>query len=696
MRYESLISKNNLELAWRRINAGTSPAYKRYFRQVYLAYEFGLEENLRHLNASLRGPWLPTPPSREYTPKPSGLLRPLSLLSLEDQIVYQAVANTYAEKLRTRRSGVEDLVAFSNVLNPDDKTIFFIRDWRSSYRAFRNKIEELYDSGLRWIAFFDLSAFYDTISHELLIKMVSPRGGNARTWEQVRGWLQCWSATPSSTPYHHGIPQGPLASGFLSECLLLPIDEQMRDAGIAYVRYVDDIRLLANSELRLREAIVQLEHSCRELGLIPHADKFAVQEAKSVDEAVGSLPSLAIEQDKKPWLSSEDAEKTLKDALEGRPQHIKDKSRTRFVFFRAEKSAKLLTYCLRLLPRHPEHVDAFVSYLSNYASSKRIENALIDLLEKGMPYDYVKGELWLVLSRIASDNCLRKMAALAKNDAFGKNSSITLRWGALSFLLRCEQIGHVRITHRLVKSDPLVQSLIVPSLSEKHYATNGLVSAILKDGRTEPGIALSHELIRRCLSLPDLGLRNRDLSVCVQNCFRGVGLMVRRRNAQIDLIGQIITQRYNAPYSLRWRELLGNEYNHALMILNDAESSYDMAKSQWIQQQNSFNDIVVRCIINSLMARGLPGKMKTVDRNGDLISLGNLLDSNKPFSVIYPYVAKPMKALNDRRNRVPGSHPYSIKGGTQNKHLSRREQIAHQAKLSNSYGAVVAILPQII
>jgi hypothetical protein len=146
MRYESLISKNNLELAWRRINTGTSPAYKRYFRQIYLAYEFGLEENLKHLHLSLKGGWLPTPPSREYTPKASGLQRPLSLMTIEDQIVYQSVANAFADKLKTRRSKVEDLVAYSNVLDPGDKSIFFVRGWRQSYRAFRNKVKEHYES----------------------------------------------------------------------------------------------------------------------------------------------------------------------------------------------------------------------------------------------------------------------------------------------------------------------------------------------------------------------------------------------------------------------------------------------------------------------------------------------------------------------------------------------------------------------
>jgi retron-type reverse transcriptase len=696
MRYESLIFKNNLELAWRRINTGTSPAYKRYFRQIYLAYEFGLEENLKHLHLSLKGGWLPTPPSREYTPKASGLQRPLSLMTIEDQIVYQSVANAFADKLKTRRSKVEDLVAYSNVLDPGDKSIFFVRGWRQSYRAFRNKVKEHYESGLIWIGFFDLSAFFDTISHELLIKMVSPRGGNAATWNKVREWLNCWSATPSSSPYHHGIPQGPLASGFLAECLLLSIDEQMRNAGIAYVRYVDDIRILADSELHLRRAIIQLEHSCRELGLIPHADKFAVQEAKSVDDAVGSLPSLAIEQSKKPWLEAQDAEDLLRSALVGKPQYIKDKSRVRFVMFRAEKSKKVLTYCLRLIPRHPEQIDAFVSYLSNYATSKRIENALADLLENGMPYDYVRGELWLVLSRIASSDCLKKMATAAKNDAFLSNSSVTLQWGAVSFLLRCEQIGHVRVSNRIPKCNPLVQSLLIPNLSEEHYKRDKLVSAILKDGPPEPGLAISHELVRRCLSVSDLGLRNRDLCACVQNCYKGVGIIGRRRNAGIDPIGQIITRRYGTAYSLRWRALLGDQYNHALMILNDAESAYDIARSQWIQHQNSFNDIVVRCIINHLSANGLPGAMKTVNRKGELIPFGNILDSRKPLFVAYPYVARPLKDLNDRRNKVPGSHPYSTKGGMQNKHLTRQEQRMHHSELSNGYGALIAILPHVL
>jgi hypothetical protein len=90
--YSKLISISNLQLAWRRIVTGKNLSHKRFFRPFYLAYEVGLEDNLRHLHARLEGAWKPTKPLRIYVPKPSGLQRPISLLQIEDQIVYQAIS----------------------------------------------------------------------------------------------------------------------------------------------------------------------------------------------------------------------------------------------------------------------------------------------------------------------------------------------------------------------------------------------------------------------------------------------------------------------------------------------------------------------------------------------------------------------------------------------------------------------------
>ena len=232
MRWESLVSIQNLKLAWRRINTGNNLQHKRFFREMYLVYESALDENLRELHKKLIAKsWNPSHPTRMHLPKPSGLQRPISLLGIEDQILLQAVANIFAKKLRIKRQYVELETVFSNKLAKSGDSIFFTERWPSTYRAFQEKCTHYFDSGYRWAAHFDLSAYYDTISHELLIWVVSPRNSQPDTCKTVQVWLQKWSAIDSDTAKGHGIPQGPIASDFLAEAFFLPIDKKLQKDG---------------------------------------------------------------------------------------------------------------------------------------------------------------------------------------------------------------------------------------------------------------------------------------------------------------------------------------------------------------------------------------------------------------------------------------------------------------------------------
>lgn len=228
MNYGALVSTNNLTLAWRRISTGFNLQYKRFFRDLYLAYEISHEANIRRLRRSLKGGWRPTPPYRVFLPKPSGLQRPLGFLAIEDQIVLQAVANLFARKIEPRRRNVEKSVVFSNILNKSHDSIFFLEDWHKTYRLFEKQCEIHFRDGYRWIADFDLAAFYETISHEMLVRAVFPRGGSRDLCDRIRTWLRCWTGPPGANEMDHGIPQGPLASDFLAECLLLPLDEALK------------------------------------------------------------------------------------------------------------------------------------------------------------------------------------------------------------------------------------------------------------------------------------------------------------------------------------------------------------------------------------------------------------------------------------------------------------------------------------
>jgi len=697
MTYKQLTSSKNLALAWRRITTGMNLSYKRFFRPLYQAYEAGLDANLKLLSARLSGAWKPSPPQKLFTPKPSGLLRPIGLLNLEDQIVLQAVANAFARKLKARRKAVEGKQVFSNILPSDpDSSIFFLEPWQVSYARFREKVERYYVRGYRWIAHFDLSAFFDTISHDTLLRIVSPRGGHKETWDIVRGWLKTWASVGSKPSLQHGIPQGPLASNFLAECFLLPLDEAMKKRGVRYVRYVDDIRIFAQDRLEASRAALDLEVACRNLGLIPHGEKHGIGPAKSVADALGSLPSIPPDsRDGEPdaELSREEAEAGFAQAIGHRPQRITDKSRARYILYRAPCSPRLLTWVLRLLPRHPEHINSFTAYLANYAKSRPIERVVCDLLRKQrMPYDYVRGELWHIAARIARPPIRRSVLPVAKAELPRASHCIGLQWGILTFLIACSENGLLPFPRQFYRASPLVKALLVPRLSDDRLSRLSTMKHLLTARDYNAALVLAGRLLELRKTHRDYGVKASALPLAVQNAFRALGLIRPSTTVRLDPIGDIISQRYGVPYWDKWRVLMGGEYSYALALLRSAELAFLPVRDEWLRYQNSFNDALLRRVFPCLDSLGLPGSLKTVNRKGELLSLGVLLDPDKTFAKQYPNIAAPFRASNDRRNTLPGSHPYTTKGGSRNRHLRKRQQEDLHLQLSVAYRELPNIL----
>ena len=93
-----LCDAENLARAWRWVRSNPDRGYKTYFRELYSAYAVADDALLQHLGDRIkRGIYHPTDAMKIFFPKASGILRPYSLLSVEDQIVYQAAVNVVAE-----------------------------------------------------------------------------------------------------------------------------------------------------------------------------------------------------------------------------------------------------------------------------------------------------------------------------------------------------------------------------------------------------------------------------------------------------------------------------------------------------------------------------------------------------------------------------------------------------------------------
>ena len=702
MKITQLASTSNLRLAWRRITTGGNQRYKRLFRSLYLAYEIALEKNLGDLRSRLLGgAFVPRQPERIYYPKSSGLHRPLSLLYLEDQIVLQAFANLAAKRVYTRRAPLQFKSVFSNILQKDD-SIFFFRRWQETYASFQQRIHGLYQKGLRWVGDFDLAAFYDTVSHDLLLKTIFPRKPIDHDMEWLRRCLGTWSSENAASQHGHGIPQGPIASDFLAECFLLPIDETLQKAP-GYVRYVDDVRLFGKTEEDVRLLIIQLERRCREHGLIPQAGKFAVKRARSAREAMGNLPSIADPQrsadPQRPPLARDSARSLLKSSLEGRPRRVQDKTRLRHVLFRAEPDAEIVETVRRLVPHHPEHADVFFTYLGKCGPRRSIVDLCVETVTWSS-YSYVRGEAWLVLSTHLR-TAAAAIGATLRRRLIGKAVELAKKrrpanffetLAACHFLATAATIEHKGYSRFLKYQPALLQALVADVLPDSAFGPREAAEAYLRAKEFEPGLAVCSRIHALGLKIATFGLTSAGLRSQVRNTMQELGTLSTASRA-VDPLAELLHRRFGLPTNKSWHRLLGTEYVHALGILKQADAAFDANRSHWLVNQNSFHDAIFRALQRHLAARGHPAACTTVGQDGRLVDFGVMLDTNGSFSKNAVAVAGCLRDINTRRNQLPVSHPYDKKTAKKSKYLSRQERDRLVEGLRTALPAFVALMP---
>ena len=600
--------------------------------------------------------------------------------------------------MQHKRRPLQFKVVFSNILEKPE-SIFFFRRWQDTYRVFQRRIKKHYTGGMRWVGDFDLAAFYETISHELLLKTIYPRTTNDDlNW--IAECLKVWSSVRADSGHGHGLPQGPLASDFLAECFLLPIDLSLQN-NRGYTRYVDDIRLFGATENEVRADLIKLERHCRERGLIPQTGKFSIKRAQNLRDAMGMLPSISDPQHEgagSEKIDKKQARTACLSAIEGRPYRVTDKTRLRFVLFRAEADTDLLRLVLRLLPHHPEHADAFFAYLGRFGYRKPIERLCLNFV-KNNPYAYVRGESWHVLakcSRIARSMTVATMRALkdlAVNIAKDKSpENFVEKWGACHFLCVTEAVTSGHQSRWLRYQAPLLQSLVAPALPDGAFQKGEVVERFLRRSKPEPGLSVCSALHERGLSLSMLGLTAAMIPSQVANTLRELGV-ISSPGVRVDPIAEILSTRYGVPRGKSWRTLLSGEYIHALGLLKQAEATFNGGRSFWLACQNSFNQTVFLALQRHLAATGHPAACTTVNKNGQLVDFGVTLEPSGRFSRNCATIGDSFREMNSRRNRLPASHPYEKKTAARSQHLKAQERNRLVLLLCKAYMDFVALMP---
>jgi len=169
-------------------------------------YGGGLEENLADLHRRIHtGAYRAQPSRRKYIPKANGQQRPLGIAALEDKIVQRAV-----ESILTPIYEAEFL-GFS----------YGFRPGRSQHDALDALAYGIKVKKIGWVLDVDISRFFDTISHEWMIRLLEHRIGDKRIVRLIIKWLKAGVLEDGvRNEAEEGTPQGAVISPLLANIYL--------------------------------------------------------------------------------------------------------------------------------------------------------------------------------------------------------------------------------------------------------------------------------------------------------------------------------------------------------------------------------------------------------------------------------------------------------------------------------------------
>ncbi|HOV89593.1 MAG TPA: CRISPR-associated endonuclease Cas1 [Syntrophorhabdaceae bacterium] len=231
--YKEICKIENLLSSWTKVKEkGSAGGIDKVTIETF---EAELENNIKELSEQLTSyHYIPEPYQEIMIPKDNNEFRLLSLPTIKDKIVQQAIKDLIEPILEKE---------FLNVS-------YAYRQNKGPIKAIARVSHLINNEKREWVTICDIDNYFDSIHHDLLFSMLSERIKDEKILLLIRLWVKMGKVDvkmrwKDST---RGIPQGNILSPLLSNLYLHPFDQTMVDRKFGYVRYADDFIILSRSE----------------------------------------------------------------------------------------------------------------------------------------------------------------------------------------------------------------------------------------------------------------------------------------------------------------------------------------------------------------------------------------------------------------------------------------------------------------